>query len=61
MHYEIFPSTLILRMFYHQQISYFLPGTKLLFFSIVGAHLVSLVLRQYKVSVSNITILQSYF
>lgn len=31
------------------------------FFSIVGAHLVSLVLRQYKVSVSNITILQSYF
>lgn len=31
------------------------------FFSTVGAHLVSLVLRQYKVSVSNTTILQSYF
>lgn len=60
MHYQTFPSTLILRMFYHQQIPYFLPGIKLLF-SIAGAHLVLLVLRQHKASASNTTILQSYF
>lgn len=48
-------------LFYHQQIPYFLPGTKLLFLSIVGALLFSLVLGQNKVSVPNTTILQSYF
>lgn len=47
-------------VFYHQQIPYFLPGTKLFFLSILGAHLFSLVLGQYKVSVPNTT-LQSYF
>ena len=45
---------------YHQQIWYFLLVPDC-FFSIVGAHIVMLVLRQYKVSVSNSTILQSYF